>query len=73
MGRRSGPGRRIRCDQPPTRLVAASARWQAAELEQFQSEGLDLGEHAVQRGLVRQRSRQHGVRAALLSLQARKR
>ena len=36
-------------------------RRQAADFEQLKPEGLDLGEYAVQRGLVRQRSRQHGV------------
>jgi len=43
-----------------------SARRQAADFEQLEPEGLDLGEHAVKRGAVRQRSRQHGVRAAHL-------
>jgi hypothetical protein len=44
-------------------------RIHAADFEQLEPEGLDLGEHAVQRGLVRQRSDQHGVRPARLSPQ----
>lgn len=39
-------------------------RRQAADLDQFQPEGSDLREHALQRRLVRQRSRQHGVLSA---------
>jgi hypothetical protein len=44
-------------------------RIHAADFEQLEPEGLDLGEHAVQRGLVRQRSGQHGFRPAPLSPQ----
>jgi hypothetical protein len=44
-------------------------RIHAADFEQLEPEGLDLGEHAVQRGLVRQRSDQHGVRPTRLSPQ----
>jgi hypothetical protein len=40
-----------------------------ADFEQLEPEGLDLGEHAVQRGLVRQRSGQYGFRPAPLSPQ----
>src|SRR5436305_14499965 len=53
----------------PDRLVVTSARRQATDFEQLEPEGLDLGEHAVQRGLVRQRSRQDGVLSAWLSTQ----
>ncbi len=44
------------------------ARWDAVDVEQFEAEGLDLGEHAVQRGLVRDRPCQHGVLSAYLRL-----
>jgi hypothetical protein len=47
-------------------------RIHAADFEQLEPEGLDLGEHAVQRGLVRQRSDQHGVGPAPLSPQGGK-
>jgi hypothetical protein len=50
-------------------IVIASVRRQAADFEQLKPEGLDLGEHCVQRGLVRQRSRKHGVPTARLSPQ----
>src|SRR5215510_5041700 len=50
-------------------LVITSVRRQAADFEQLKPEGLDLGEHAVQRGLVRQRSGQHGVLSTPLSPQ----
>jgi hypothetical protein len=40
--------------------MAASARRQAANFKQFEPEGLDLGEHAMQRGPIRQHTRQHG-------------
>jgi hypothetical protein len=51
-------------------MGSASARRQAADFEQFEPEGLDLGEYAEQRGLVRQRSGQRGVLSARLSPQA---
>jgi len=51
----------------------ASHRWQAADFEQFEPERLDLREHAVQRGAIRERSGQHGIAAAPLSLQGRER
>ena len=41
----------------------------AADFEQLKPEGFDLGEYAVQRGLIRQRSGQHGVLSARLSPQ----
>jgi hypothetical protein len=47
----------------------ASMRREAADFEQLKPEGLDLGEHCVQRGPVRQRSRKHGVSTARLSPQ----
>ena len=40
-----------------------------ADLEQFQPESLDLGQHAVQRRLVRQGAGQHRVRAVRLCAQ----
>src|SRR6516162_10123000 len=46
-----------------------SRRWQAADFEQIEAERLDLREHAVQRGAVRQRPGQHGVAAAGPGLQ----
>jgi hypothetical protein len=46
---------------------------QTAELQQLESERLDLGQHAVQRGLVRDRTLQERVPASCLSAQARKR
>ena len=45
----------------------------AAEPDQFEPERLDLGQHAVQRGLVRDRTSQERVRAPGLSAQARER
>src|SRR5215469_6090050 len=56
-------------DLPQTAMVFGSVRPQAADFEQLKPEGLDLGEHAVQRGLVRQRSREYGVLSAPLSPQ----
>lgn len=47
----------------------ASVGWQSADFEQLEPEGLDLGEHAVQCGLIGQRSAQHGVLSARLSAQ----
>ena len=44
-----------------------SARWRAADFEELKPERLDLGKRAVQRGAIRERSRQHGVRSARLS------
>ena len=41
----------------------SSDRRQAADFKQLKPEGLDLAEHAVQRGLIRQCSRQRGVRS----------
>ena len=41
---------------------------QAVHLEQLKPGCLDAGEHAVQRGLIRQRSRQDGALSARLSL-----
>jgi hypothetical protein len=52
---------------------ACRARWYAADFEQLKPEGLYLGEHAVQRGLVRQRSRQHRFLSARLSPEGRER
>jgi hypothetical protein len=51
------------------RMVIVSVRRQAADFEQLEPEGLDLGQHAVQGGLVRQRSRQHSVLSARLTPQ----
>jgi hypothetical protein len=48
----------------PNGTVIASVRRQATDFEQLKPEGFDLGEHAVQRGLVRQCSGQHGVLSA---------
>jgi hypothetical protein len=53
--------------------AGASDRWQAADFEQLEPERLELGEHAVQRGAVGERSGQHGVAAPGLSLQGRER
>src|ERR1700740_752812 len=50
-------------------IVIASVRRQAADFEQLKPEGLDLGEHCVQRGLGRPRSRKCGVSTARLSPQ----
>src|SRR5215471_14652174 len=50
-----------------------SGRWQAAEFEQLEPERLELGEHAIQRGVVGQRPGQHGVAAAGPGLQGRER
>jgi len=44
-----------------------SAAWQTADFEELEPERLDLGEHAVQRGAIRERSGQRGVRSARLS------
>jgi len=33
-------------------MVIGSVRWQAANFEQLEPEGLDLAAHAVQRGLL---------------------
>ena len=49
--------------------MTASVRGQPADFEQFKRERLDLGEHAVQRSLVGQCSRQHGVLVPCLSLE----
>src|SRR5690348_7537841 len=51
----------------------ASDRWQAADFEQLEPERLDLREHAIQRGAVREPPGQHGVAATSLSLQGRER
>jgi LuxR family transcriptional regulator, maltose regulon positive regulatory protein len=53
----------------PDRLVRG---WRAADLEQFESERLDLGQHAVQRSLVGGASQQR-VLALCLGLQGRER
>jgi hypothetical protein len=45
----------------------------AANLEQLEAERFDLGEHAVKRRLVRQRSGQYGVASLRLRVQARER
>jgi hypothetical protein len=41
--------------------VDASAPRKATDFEQFEPERLDLGEHAVERGLVGERTSQRGV------------
>jgi hypothetical protein len=46
---------------------------QGPDLEQLESERFDLGEYAVQRGLVRKSTPQDGVPGARLSLKGRKR
>ena len=43
---------------------------EAADLEQFESERLDLGQHAVQRGLIRDGTSQQRVPVAGLGLEA---
>jgi hypothetical protein len=48
-------------------------RGQAAQFEQLESERLDLAQHAVQRGLVRDRTLQERVAAPRLSAQGRER
>lgn len=53
--------------------MPASARRQATDFEQFESERLDLGEHTVQRSLIGERTRQHDVVAAPVSLKGRER
>jgi hypothetical protein len=53
--------------------VDASARRQTAHFEQFEPERLDLGQHAVERGLVGQRTSQHGLVAVRAGLQDWKR
>jgi len=50
-----------------------SARRQTPDFEQFEPERLDLGEHAVERCLVGQRTSQHGVVAAHAGLEGRER
>jgi hypothetical protein len=49
------------------------ATGQAAQLEQFQPESLDLGEHAVQRGLIRDGALQKRVAVLDLSVKIRER
>jgi len=44
-------------------LSARSCRCDAADLDELEGQRLDLGEHAVQRGLVGQHARQHRVAA----------
>jgi ABC-2 type transport system ATP-binding protein len=51
----------------------ASARRQTAHFEQFEPERLDLGQHAVERGLVGQHTRQHGLVAVRAGLEDRER
>src|SRR5262249_38711570 len=53
--------------------LTSSGRWQTPNLEELEPERLDLRKHAVQRGAVWERPRQHGVPPARLSLQARER
>jgi hypothetical protein len=50
-------------------MITASVRWEAADFEQLKPEGPDLCEHALQRRLVPQRSRQDSVLSADLSLE----
>jgi hypothetical protein len=54
-------------------MIIASARRQATDFEQLKPEGPDLCEHALQRRLVPQRSRQDGILAADLSPEGGKR
>ena len=42
-------------------LSARSCRGDAADLDELEAERLDLGEHAIERGLVGQHARQHRV------------
>ena len=42
-------------------LTAGSCAGDAADLDELEAERLDLGEHAVERGLVGQHARQHRV------------
>ena len=44
-------------------------RGKAAQLDEFQAECFDLGEHAVKRGLVGQCAREHGVSVVRLGLE----
>jgi ABC-type multidrug transport system ATPase subunit len=53
--------------------VDGSARRQTAHFEQFEPERLDLGQHAVERGLVGQRASQHGLVAVRTGLEDRER
>src|SRR5580704_2378917 len=41
-------------------MIALAAWQQAADFDQFEAERLDLGEHAVERGLVGERTGQDG-------------
>jgi hypothetical protein len=61
-------------DCPATRITLQPLGWglswrQTADFEELQPESLDFGDDSVQRCVVRQRSRQHGLRSAQLSLQ----
>jgi hypothetical protein len=50
--------------------VDSSAPRQTPDFEQFEPERLDLGEHAVERGLVGQHTSQHGLVAVRAGLEA---
>jgi hypothetical protein len=53
--------------------VDGSARRQTPHFEQFEPERLDLGQHAVERGLVGQPTSQHGLVAVRNGLEDRER
>ena len=50
-----------------------AGRWPASDLQQLESERFELVDHAVERGLVGERSAQHGDLSASASGQRRKR